>query len=1605
MMKALKNLSLVAALLSFTAIGIDFATAKEASASPSGPAYPSGQQMQEKLWAYTDSANSPQHDQSLGGARQFENQQAKTTEDFGKMLSAKGITMVTNIIPAASLKINADLGDAKKWADSDPWNDPSSAVERPTAESSKINTELANAELVGKLSDPQRWVKPAQAAAQAQATNAGNACAEVSRDQASSAIDFCARYLSNFTVDGSNKWNMLRNAIFVPMAILLLLPGAVLTQVRAIMAAGNPVMGNVNPFEGILRAVIAIFLIPGTYLVVNYSIDLSNSITYTINSEYFRLFGSDMYKDAICAEIRAFPVRGQQENRNALDLPVPPMTPMVNPSGLFSQFEGMMENKIEDPCSGIYQAPQGRADEAMSSASVAARLGLNGSNAALTASWNILCAFQMAYLYYLWFVGPVAAGLWVWPMKQLRGALPSWVEGVVTLAFWSLFWNTSILLIACFKGTGETGSVLMTALHFLATASVKHAFDFAGLVRAAGMEAANMAEKAMKSGGAGGGGAGGGSGGGSCGASKGGGARGGSAPQTAEGVGALSSGASHGSVGALSHTSASSVAGGTGERGRGGDGPVSEGGLSRHAALASLRNGGNGREDGADSARVALPPSAGGDTRDGDLFMASAFIDAPPLSTDAARFEGDDIDVLNSELAAADLDLTENGLELDEVLGDEVAYNSDTSLPPLSTTGSGSAGIDGVSPDVDSPLGMEVRAALAADITQAQQADAQERSREIAAAAASATQADARATNAAMIAATSGQGNESRESAARDSAAAQMREQVERQQAEVAERARAEQIANHLNHLSAAVEGNTASAGSIVSGDNRTTEGMLARESQVAFDLNNALYLSASNSFSTDAGDSTSWVSNESLSAGDFAKLELAAGSVGVDVPSSLAVGATVADSSAPLVVGDSSIAVGVGSVAVNAPASYAAQAAGNVTDYGDVNQYSSSSPNVAAYVGAVSSIESNGAVAASSGAQLVDVTNASVAGSVISNVSSPADFNTAIQDRSANQYYSAQSFDANSIVSSTNSYSEGVVASAGAGTVSFVDSSAPTVSTNSFVDSSAPTVSTNSFVDSSVSAAAVNSYAASEANSYVSSPSSSSLTSYTASEAPVNSYAASAAPSVSMNSIVDSSAQSTSANYYADAVGSSSVTSVNSYSDVSSPVHSAAAASVYSQATYADYSNSSQASVVYTSGNPEPSTPLQPALPNLVSNSASNVEHNAPQMPPSHSQQTSEADYSSQNTQSYSANSYASAADYSSQNTQSYSANSYASAADYSSQNTQSYSANSYASAADYSSQNTQSYSANSYASAADYSSQNTQSYSANSYASAADYSSQNTQSYSANSYASAADYNSQNTQSYSANSYASNSDYSSQNVHPAGQQTSEYYASQAVSQVADNQPSTQTYTSPAEYYLAHVSEQRAVPQVESSNAQTQSDAVYTRQASDAYTSNASYQHVDNSESHAVSFAPVQTQDAQYGPQTVSQTQGEAYVSAQQVHGKVQQAHGLITRMNTILSGSGFDAPHTVAAQNSGTELVIPVPKKATSANPASTSGAPQQNPHQQATIANAQALAQSAPQKKSLADLMPATPKTRTAKKDDQAVPRPPMMSGVWFDETSGT
>ncbi len=331
-----------------------------------------------------------------------------------------------------------------------------------------------------------------------QTSQVADAAAEMGHDQAAQMLTHVGSYIPNFTSAAGNKWNQVRDNIFVPMGILLLLPGALATQVRAIMAQSNPVLGQASPFEGIFRGLVALFFIPASYLTMNYGIDICNSFTYTIAEGYQRIFGTDLYNDAMCHEIRCMPFRLPEENRNTIDKENHSMGQILvaREKSPFAQLEAnLIAVKIWDPCDRLYIVPEDRAAEVVPVPVAGTRMVCNLANASLVTSWNILCAFQCFYLYFLWCMGPVVAGLWTWPQKQFRDSFPNWVEGVLALCFWSVFWNATIMVIALVRRDYETGTIIMIALNTIGNISVKFAFDFAGLIKSSGDESMQFGDK------------------------------------------------------------------------------------------------------------------------------------------------------------------------------------------------------------------------------------------------------------------------------------------------------------------------------------------------------------------------------------------------------------------------------------------------------------------------------------------------------------------------------------------------------------------------------------------------------------------------------------------------------------------------------------------------------------------------------------------------------------------------------------------------------------------------------------------------------------------------------------------------------------------------------------------------------------------------------------------------------------------------------------------------------------------------------------------------------------------------------------------------------
>lgn len=267
---------------------------------------------------------------------------------------------------------------------------------------------------------PQAAAGPAKAGMQSQAEGAAEAGAAASMEGLEQALAILVSPLSTANVaneatgtPGSTLipfrpisqafWMVQRmfHSVYIPMALLLLLPGALLIQVKvAIKATTNTGIDEdtQSPFSGIQRAIIGIFLIPCTQLIVSYSIDVGNSLTHEVS------------KGIKAAALLMWAKQTFGDN----------MTPR----------NGAQTCSTTSP------------------GNIALKAVWNQVNMTLSYGLLILNAFQIALMCYLLCMGPIAAAFYVWPTgvgRLFRPVFANWVDAVMNLALWKFWWCIIVL--------------------------------------------------------------------------------------------------------------------------------------------------------------------------------------------------------------------------------------------------------------------------------------------------------------------------------------------------------------------------------------------------------------------------------------------------------------------------------------------------------------------------------------------------------------------------------------------------------------------------------------------------------------------------------------------------------------------------------------------------------------------------------------------------------------------------------------------------------------------------------------------------------------------------------------------------------------------------------------------------------------------------------------------------------------------------------------------------------------------------------------------------------------------------------------------------------
>lgn len=484
------------------------------------------------------------------------------------------------------------------------------------------------------LFDPERWLWAGRAASilqqQQMATGMANGAdylagtaystikenlPNVANESAGSAVTGSPAHKTKNQVIG-----MVQRAyreIFIPMAILFLLPGAILTQMKGMVQGG--LLGgsdpdSLTPFQGIVRAIIAVFLIPATQLIVSYMIDVGNSMS----GEVKKWVDYDMIL-AYAAEQNFGPQRDMNLNVLARE-PEPPQsessTDQLTHSlgGDSTSIMSFIASLIGDDAPGeqlgkAYSAPESKTvEEKTPQLSKQVQLMYNTFEVGACQGLMILGTFQFVMMCYLYLMGPLAAAFYAWPtIKSSKGLFSkifnNWLEAVIVLSLWRFWWN---VVLACmttyilwckeegfFYPSSDWEIMVFASFQVLLLAVPFAPFNFQAAPHI--KELQEKAEKGVKEGGGDGGSGGGGGGGGGDGGSG--------------RAGVAGSGGAHGDNASRHHTSSSpshssvSVSGSSG-----GSDSDSSSGSSGGSEILSESSGRDSYGPGSQSPPPSSPP-------------------------------------------------------------------------------------------------------------------------------------------------------------------------------------------------------------------------------------------------------------------------------------------------------------------------------------------------------------------------------------------------------------------------------------------------------------------------------------------------------------------------------------------------------------------------------------------------------------------------------------------------------------------------------------------------------------------------------------------------------------------------------------------------------------------------------------------------------------------------------------------------------------------------------------------------------------------------------------------------------------------------------------
>lgn len=349
-----------------------------------------------------------------------------------------------------------------------------------------------------KVPNPRGWSKVAKGVLQSQnAQNADNQanCAQQNTENAFTQMKVPLINVANedaavpcsssqpFKEESNVIWmvQQMYKKCYIPMAVLFLLPGAVLTQVKSLIAFGILNIQDddtASPFMGIFRAIMAIFLIPATQLAVSYSIDIGNAMT-------------DPVAKRVQVETLMNWVKEQAYSSD----------PKNN--------DGCIKNVSANQGKLMGTSAKSVVQERQNDLNVTVQNMFNTINAMLSQGLEVLNGFQLVMMCYLFLMGPIAAALYAWPAAVGRDlfkrAFSSWLDGVIVLSLWKFWWCIVLMCMAIRLQSGIDPTSHYEMYYYTAFMGILVMVPFQPFEFRPGEVVSTVLDKAQQGGGGGGG--------------------------------------------------------------------------------------------------------------------------------------------------------------------------------------------------------------------------------------------------------------------------------------------------------------------------------------------------------------------------------------------------------------------------------------------------------------------------------------------------------------------------------------------------------------------------------------------------------------------------------------------------------------------------------------------------------------------------------------------------------------------------------------------------------------------------------------------------------------------------------------------------------------------------------------------------------------------------------------------------------------------------------------------------------------------------------------------------------------------------------------------